>query len=64
MRLANKCCCATDAVCVSPQVGTPKRLGGLWIAFVAQRPQEARATNLQAAQHHVWDKDRRATRDE
>lgn len=39
----------------------PQILGGLRIAFVAQRPAEARATNLRTAPPEVWDIDWKAT---
>lgn len=39
----------------------PQMLSGLRIAFVAQRPEEARAANLRTAPLEVWDIDGKAT---
>ena len=39
----------------------PQTLEGLRIAFVAQRPEEARAANLRTAPPKVWDIDGKAT---
>lgn len=44
-----------------PESRYPQILSGLWIAFVAQRPEEARAANLRTAPPEVWDIDGKAT---